>query len=145
MRLQVRYLPLLSGLRILHCCELWCRSQTRLRSGILWLWHRLAATAPIGLLAWEPPYAAGAALKRKKKKERKNKTSMMEEEEREQSPVSQQGCLCLGVSLSLVVYFILILFLAVPWHMSPGPGITSKLLLRPMLKLRQHQILNPLY
>ena len=33
----------------------------------LWLWHRLAATAPIQPLAWEPPYAAGTALKRPKK------------------------------------------------------------------------------
>ena len=33
---------------------------------LLWLWHRPAAVAPIGLLAWEPPYAAGAALKRQK-------------------------------------------------------------------------------
>ena len=24
----------LSGLRIQHCCELWCKSQTRLRSGV---------------------------------------------------------------------------------------------------------------
>ena len=31
MRLQVQSLALLSGLRIRHCCELWCRSQTRLR------------------------------------------------------------------------------------------------------------------
>ena len=30
----------------------------------LWLWCRSAAVAPIGPLAWEPPYAAGAALKR---------------------------------------------------------------------------------
>ena len=30
------------------------------------LWHRLAATALIRLLAWEPPYATGAALKRPK-------------------------------------------------------------------------------
>ena len=30
----------------------------------LWLWCRLAATAPTGPLAWEPPYAAGAALER---------------------------------------------------------------------------------
>ena len=30
---------------------------------LLWPWHRLAATAPIGPLAWEPPCAAGAALK----------------------------------------------------------------------------------
>ena len=31
---------------------------------LLWLWGRLVATALIGLLAWEPPYAVGAALKR---------------------------------------------------------------------------------
>ena len=34
MRLQVRSLALLSGLRIQCCCELWCRSQIRLGSGI---------------------------------------------------------------------------------------------------------------
>ena len=28
---------------------------------LLWLWCRPAATAPIRLLAWEPPYAMGAA------------------------------------------------------------------------------------
>ena len=40
---------------------------------LLWVWCRLAATARIRPLAWEPPYATGAALKRKKKKERKKK------------------------------------------------------------------------
>ena len=38
---------------------------------LLWLWRRLAATALIGPLAWEPPYAVGAAqemAKRQKKK-----------------------------------------------------------------------------
>ena len=35
---------------------------------MLWLWCRLAATAPIGPRAWEPPCAAGAALKKPKKK-----------------------------------------------------------------------------
>ena len=30
---------------------------------LLWLWRRPAATAPSAPLAWEPPYAAGAALK----------------------------------------------------------------------------------
>ena len=35
---------------------------------MLWLWHRLAAVAPIQPLAWEIPYAEGAALKKKKKK-----------------------------------------------------------------------------
>ena len=33
---------------------------------LLWLWCRRAAVAPIGPLAWEPPCAAGAALKSKK-------------------------------------------------------------------------------
>ena len=42
---------------------------------LLWLWRRLAATAPIQPLAWEPPYAAGAAqeiAKKDKKKKKKN-------------------------------------------------------------------------
>ena len=34
MRLRVRSLALLSGLRIQHCHELWCRSQMQLRSGV---------------------------------------------------------------------------------------------------------------
>ena len=37
---------------------------------LLCLWHRTAATAPIGSQAWEPPYAAGVALKRPKKKKK---------------------------------------------------------------------------
>ena len=40
---------------------------------LLWLWHRLVATAPTGPLAWEPPYAAGAALKTQNKT-KQNKT-----------------------------------------------------------------------
>ena len=47
MRLQVRSLASLSGLRIQHCCELWCRLQMRLGSGV--------AEAP----AWEPAHAVG--------------------------------------------------------------------------------------
>ena len=47
---------------------------------LLWLWRRPAAVAPTGPVAWETPYAAGAALKRqkterkKKKKQRKRET-----------------------------------------------------------------------
>ena len=37
---------------------------------LLWLWRRLAATALIRPLAWDP-HAMGAALKRQKKKKRK--------------------------------------------------------------------------
>ena len=35
---------------------------------LLWLWCRPAAIAPIQPLAWEPPYASGAAIKRQKTK-----------------------------------------------------------------------------
>ena len=32
--------------------------------GLLWLWCKLAAAAPIGALAWELPYASGEVLKK---------------------------------------------------------------------------------
>ena len=49
---------------------------------LLWLWCKLAATVPIGPLAWEPPYATGAVLekaKRQKKKKRRKKKKPAEE------------------------------------------------------------------
>ena len=39
---------------------------------LLWLGCRLAATAPICPLAWEPPYAVGAAIKNQKKTKNNN-------------------------------------------------------------------------
>ena len=39
-----------------------------LGSGVAVLWHRLKAVALIRPLAWESPYAVGAALKEEKKK-----------------------------------------------------------------------------
>ena len=39
---------------------------------LLWLWCWPAATALIRPLAWDPPYAAGAALEKTKKKNKKN-------------------------------------------------------------------------
>ena len=38
---------------------------------LLWLWCRLAASAPIRPLAWEPPYAVGVAQEMAKKKKKK--------------------------------------------------------------------------
>ena len=38
---------------------------------LLWLWCRPEATAPTGPLAWESPYAAGAALEKAKRQKRK--------------------------------------------------------------------------
>ena len=39
---------------------------------LLWLWGRPAAIAPMCPLAWEPPYASGAALKTNKQKRLKS-------------------------------------------------------------------------
>ena len=41
---------------------------------LLWLWGRPAAVALIRPLAWEPPYAASAALEKDKKKKKKIQT-----------------------------------------------------------------------
>ena len=40
-------------------CGVGCRRGSD--PAVLWLWRRPVATAPIQPLAWEPPYAAGAA------------------------------------------------------------------------------------
>ena len=66
MRIWVRSLASLSGLRIQRCPELWCGLQMWLGSQIAVAWHWAAAAALIQPLAWEPPYAAGVALKSKR-------------------------------------------------------------------------------
>ena len=45
-----------------------CGRRCGLGPALLQLWCRLAATAPVQPLAWEPPYAGDAALKRQKGK-----------------------------------------------------------------------------
>ena len=71
MRLRVRSLPLLSGLTIgvAVSCGVGCRCSSD--PVLLWLWRRLAATALIGPLAWESPYATGAALEKAKRQKKK--------------------------------------------------------------------------
>ena len=49
---------------------------------LLWLWGRLVATALIGPLAWEHPYAVGKALKRQKTKDRKKKKNKRRKREK---------------------------------------------------------------
>ena len=44
---------------------------------MLWPWRRPAAAAMIQALAWEPPYATGAAGKRTQKKKKKKKKKLM--------------------------------------------------------------------
>ena len=46
-------------------------SRHSLDLALLWLWHSLGAIAPIGSLAWEPPYTMGEALKRTKRQKKK--------------------------------------------------------------------------
>ena len=64
MRLRIQSRASLSGLRIQWCRELWCRP---------------AAVALIRPLAWEPPYAMGAALKKIKKKKKNSYNSIARE------------------------------------------------------------------
>ena len=76
MRMQVRSIASLSGLRIGHGCEPWCRSQKWLRSSdpeLLWLWCGPVATFLIRPLTWELPYAAPVALKAQKTNLKKKK------------------------------------------------------------------------
>ena len=61
---------------------------------LLWLWHRLAAAAPIRPLVWELPYAAGATLKREKKKPLKSLQNLG-------LPLQPMQALRLGVRLAL--------------------------------------------
>ena len=70
MRLQVQSLASLSGLRsVAVSCGIGRRHGSD--HAFLWLWLRLAAVALIEPLVWEPPYAAGEALKKKKKKKKR--------------------------------------------------------------------------
>ena len=74
MRLRVRSLPLLNGSGVAVSCGVGCRRGSD--PALLWLWRRPAATAPIRPLAWEPPYAVGAAqemAKRQNKQTNKKK------------------------------------------------------------------------
>ena len=56
---------------LIHGLDQWVKDPA-----LLWLWHRLTATAPMTPLAWEPPYATGAALEKPKKKKKKKKARL---------------------------------------------------------------------
>ena len=73
MRIQVQSLALLSGLEsgVAMICGIVRRCGSNQVS--LWLWYRPADVAPVLPLAWELPYATGAALKKKKKSKEKLK------------------------------------------------------------------------
>ena len=64
--MRVQSLASLSGVRIWHSCELWCRLQTRPGSSIAMAVDIGWQVALIWPLAWEFPYAETMALKSKK-------------------------------------------------------------------------------
>ena len=55
----------------------WAKDQV-----LLWLWCRLATTAPIGPLAWEAPRATKKEKKKKKKKKEREKARESKQEAR---------------------------------------------------------------
>ena len=65
MRMPVWSLALLSGLWIRRCHSHGVGRRLGSDPTWLWLWRRPAATSLFWPLAWEPPSAAGMALKRK--------------------------------------------------------------------------------
>ena len=99
MRLRVPSLPLLSGLTIRHAvsCGVGCRRSSD--PALLWLWRRPVATAPIEPLAWEPPYAAGAAQEIGKKTKKKKKKSRSATRQSFLLPLSNRPLMGLGILL----------------------------------------------
>ena len=91
---------------------------------LLWLWCRLVVTAPIGPLAWEPPYAMGSALKRQKTKQtNKNVVWLLH-------PVLQFPILCLFFFF-LSFFFFFVFGGLYPWHMEvPRLGVKWELQLQ---------------
>ena len=60
---------------------------------LLWPWRRLGAIAPFRPLAWEPPYAAAAALETAKKKKKKDKNKMKMSWNHEDFPIEMRAFL----------------------------------------------------
>ena len=67
LKMQVRSLAWLSGLRIRLCRELWCRSQTQLGSTVAMAVVEAGSCSSGWMPSLEPPYATSAALKKKQK------------------------------------------------------------------------------
>ena len=68
MRTWVWFLASLSGLGSGIAVSCGVARRHGLDPVFLWLWSRLATTAPTGPLAWEPPHVVGAALNKQQTK-----------------------------------------------------------------------------
>ena len=65
--MQVQSLASLSGLRIQHCHNLWCRSEVQLGSAVAVSVAQAGSCSSNSTPTWNLPYAVGMALKRKNK------------------------------------------------------------------------------
>ena len=104
---------------------------------LLWLWCRAVAVALIRPLAWEPPYATGAALKKKKKKkDKKTKHNKKPPKNHHVLITKELSTICLTSK-----QFLFFLFFSHSLIMIkiPAPGIKL------VPQLQQCQILNLLY
>ena len=77
------------GSSVAVSCGVGCRCGSD--PALLWFWHRLVASALIRPLAWEPPYAVGAALEKAKRQKKKEKRLLI---------LLFQGC---GISASVFI------------------------------------------
>ena len=84
MRPWFQSLAFLSGLGIQSCQELWCRSKRQLRSHVAVAVVWPVAVAHIQHLAFELPYALGAALKRQERKQERKQVSKKAKERKKE-------------------------------------------------------------
>ena len=113
-------------------CGVGCRRGSD--PALLWLWRRLAATAPIRPLAWEPPYAARAAQEngkktKKKKSKLKQKLNIKSKEMRPKGERKSHAHNFFFFFVFLLLLLLLLLFLGpLPRHMEvPRLGVESEL------------------
>ena len=118
MRTLVQSLASLSGLTIQRCCELWCRLQICLRSGVAVAMTQAGGYSSDLTLGLGTYICHGCGPKKKTEKNPKQELSLF--------------------------FFFFFFFWLHPWHLEAlGPGISSELQLQSTSQLQQHQIFNP--
>ena len=97
-------------------CSIGCRCSWD--SVLLCLWHRVAAATPTQLLAWELPYAAGAAVKKKKKKKKKQTNTHTHKKKKQKKPTE----------LTNMPHFLILLSSFLAFHLlHPQPSLLSSI------------------
>ena len=90
-------------------CGVGCRGGSD--PALLWLWRRPGATAPIQPLAWEPPYAAGAAQEISKRQKKKK-----EEHDTEATVVKYTGLADKYFVVFIIIFWIFLHFIVLKIH-----------------------------